>query len=169
MNRRGTPHVAPRPSALGLRRSRLLPSRTTRVAAGLASAVAVVALTGAPASARPIVNDRLEACRAGACGSATFNWGTRSLTNVRMHVRDTACDGNAAFIRFRVWTTNPQYAFDYTTTRKNSKGCNQDANWSGLSYQTSHNITALEVQVCVDQAVDQCKFSPRVANPAFGG
>jgi hypothetical protein len=119
---------------------------------------AALSLTGAPAHAAV----RGDACGAGACGSATWNWsGDSRAVNINMNVRDTACDGHDVYISFLVYPTIWE-----TQQRRNSSGCNTSSTWRNLTLNQDGGISGLKVVVCVDDAgPNTCYKSRLIQNP----
>lgn len=111
---------------------------------------------------------RLDACFAGACGSAIFTWdsGGDDVANISMSVKDSKCDSHPVYIRLAVYdrTVGSPY---FTTKRWNSNGCSAGYDeWHGLYINWGLNIYALRVQACVDDAgTDTCRLSEAAYNP----
>ncbi|PGH50168.1 hypothetical protein CRI70_13620 [Streptomyces sp. Ru87] len=103
--------------------------------------------------------------RAGASGSADWDWEKASLTDVDYTVKDTKCDANDVYIRMRVYTALQPDGID-TSRRYNSDGCGTSKSHTNLSFHASNNISGLRVYVCVDDAgSDSCTRSSYIDNP----
>jgi len=123
----------------------------------------ILAVSGFTSSA---LAERGDACKSGACGSATFQFSGRyELTGLSMSVKDTKCDDNDVYIKLRIYDF--QGTWD-TMERRNSSGCKADyARWPNLHYVNQRGaIKGVRVIVCVDDfASDTCYSSGYLKNP----
>lgn len=88
-------------------------------------------------------------------------WSSRKATNISIQVKDTACDGRAAYAYFKVDSD-----FDFTTSgRYNKKGCNSSETWTGLYIDAvTAPIYGVRFVVCTDGV--GCSTSAYYDNPA---
>jgi hypothetical protein len=123
----------------------------------------ILAVSGFTSSA---LAERGDACKSGACGSATFQFSGRyEITGLSMSVKDTECDDNDVYIKLRIYDF--QGTSD-TVERRNSSGCKADyARWPNLSWLNSRAaIKGVRVIVCVnDFGSDTCYRSRYIDNP----
>ncbi|WP_413760734.1 hypothetical protein [Streptomyces sp. MMBL 11-3] len=123
------------------------------------SAVMVIAMGGVAQAASG------SASGTGASNSASWTWGTYSITGLSYRVSDTSCDSNDVYGYVEIYTSNSPNG-EETTYRYNSSGCGTTVSYSGLSYSANFRINGLRVAACVDDAgSNTCYRSGYLDNP----
>lgn len=126
---------------------------------GVASALV---LMGSPAhAATHLVADDYPSVLASA--DVTFSSGRRVDPINNLYVKDRACDGNAVYGRFIVYTPAGTWK---TGERRNASGCNSAVEWDGLYIHDYNGINGIRLEACVDSiGSDECDTSAYVDNP----
>ena len=76
---------------------------------------------------------------------------------------DRACDGNAVYVRFIVYTPAGQFK---TGERRNDSGCGTTVTWDGLYIHDREGIKGVRLEACVDSiGTDECDTSSYADNP----
>ncbi|MGW5054988.1 hypothetical protein [Actinokineospora sp. NPDC004072] len=96
---------------------------------------------------------RVDACFAGACGSATFTKvNNQYYKPVRMSVRDNKCDGHPVYIQAGVWDETSLTSPTWLPARYNKLGCKAKYATFDSYIKWKHPIKFLVFRVCVDDA-----------------
>ncbi|MEV6954580.1 hypothetical protein [Streptomyces sp. NPDC051183] len=100
--------------------------------------------------------------------SASWTWaGPGSLSNINLTVRDTKCNANPVYAKFKVYRTNGQY-WTTSTLRYDYNGCNGSGTpHNGLSLSDGYNIANIALIICNEEwGTDPCSEGSKSArNP----
>ncbi|UVS79505.1 MULTISPECIES: hypothetical protein [Actinokineospora] len=96
---------------------------------------------------------RVDACFAGACGSATFTRvNSQYYKPVKMSVKDNKCDGHPVYIQAGVWDITSMTAPTWLPARYNKSGCKGGYAVFNSYIKWKYPIKGLVFRVCVDDA-----------------
>lgn len=125
----------------------------------VATALATMLGTVLPAHADVIAQN------SGVRGRADWTWGTQTIYNLRIGVRDLKCDANDVYVILDLDLAN---GGDIATREyRNSNGCGSARNWSDQTASgVGQQITRIRVFACVDDfGDDTCSTSEYHDNP----